>query len=254
MEDRLATAVGRRDDAGDLFEVLAQARQLIDHAISSRGNQAVSSVSSKSVRREVIRDLVANAQQDIRCVVSSEQFLEELVETFADLDFASIGKHVHVAAVCDVSTADSPVIANLVRSYDLSVRVGHRDLPDMLLIDRGQAFTRLSPADADSLFIWNSEMVKLLHAFFGEAWRSAFDHRTYQRMSRIHRCAQTRQIIDLLASGNKDEVAARSMGMSVRTYRRYIAELMRDLDAQSRFQVGAWVAQMGLINSLKDRM
>ncbi len=253
MEDRLA-AVGRRDVDGDLFEVLAQARQLIDHAITSRGNQSVSSVSSKSVRREVVRDLVANAQEDIRCVVSSEQFLDELTETLADLDFGAIGKHVHVAAVCDVSTAESPVVLNLVRAYDVSVRIGHRDLPDMLLIDRGQAFTRLSPADSDSLFIWNSEMVKLLHAFYGEAWRSAFDHRTYLRMSRVHRCAQTRQIIELLASGHKDEVAARSMGMSVRTYRRYIAELMRDLDAQSRFQVGAWVAQMGLISSHKDRI
>lgn len=250
---QVATAT-YRDVDGDQFELLAQARQLIDRAISTSDNRSVSSVSSKSARREVIRNLVANAQQDIRCVVPSAHFLDELSETLADLDFATIGRHVHVAAVCDVSTAASPVVLNLIRSYGVEVRVAQRDLPDMLLIDRGQAFTRLAPVGSDSLFIWNAAMVNVLHAFYGEAWRSALDHRTYLRLSRIYQCADARQIIELLAGGDKDEVAARRGSMSVRTYRRHVAELMRDLNVQSRFQVGALVAQLGLLGDRKERL
>lgn len=249
--DRPATTTARGVDS-DQFELLAQARQLIDRAIYTGGSQSVTSVSNKTTRREMIRNLVATAQQDIRCVVASAQFLTELSETFLDSDFATIGKHVHASAVCDVSTAASPVVLNLIGPCGLDVRVAQRNLPDMLLIDRGQAFLRLAPAGSDSLFIWNAGMVNVLHAFYGEAWRSAFDHGTYLRLARIYQCPQTRQIIELLADGDTDEVAARTMGMSVRTYRRHVAVLMRDLNAQSRFQVGALVAQLGLLSDRKE--
>lgn len=45
-------------------------------------------------------------------------------------------------------------------------------------------------------------------------------------------------IIRLLAEGVKDEVVARRLGMSLRTCRRHIAGVMRELGAQSRFQAG----------------
>ncbi len=35
--------------------------------------------------------------------------------------------------------------------------------------------------------------------------------------------------------------------MSLRTYRRYVAEILRDLDAISRFQAGARAVQLGLL-------
>lgn len=45
-------------------------------------------------------------------------------------------------------------------------------------------------------------------------------------------------ILRLLAAGMKDEVVARRLGLSVRTCRRHIAEVMRQLGAESRFQAG----------------
>jgi sugar-specific transcriptional regulator TrmB len=45
-------------------------------------------------------------------------------------------------------------------------------------------------------------------------------------------------IAALMAKGYTDEVVARKLGMSVRSCRRHIATLMRDLDATSRFQAG----------------
>jgi hypothetical protein len=47
-----------------------------------------------------------------------------------------------------------------------------------------------------------------------------------------------RTIIQLLAQGLTDEAVARRLGVSVRTCRRHIANVLRDLDAVSRFQAG----------------
>jgi len=55
-----------------------------------------------------------------------------------------------------------------------------------------------------------------------------------------------RRILQLLAGGAKDETIARMLGMSVRTCRRHIAEIMAKLDAVSRFQAGANAVRFGL--------
>lgn len=58
---------------------------------------------------------------------------------------------------------------------------------------------------------------------------------------------QERALLNLLGIGAKDEAAARQLGVSVRTVRRMTAELMRELDARSRFQAGMIAARRGWI-------
>ncbi|MGW3151455.1 hypothetical protein ACWDG1_43960 [Streptomyces sp. NPDC001177] len=50
-----------------------------------------------------------------------------------------------------------------------------------------------------------------------------------------------------LTSGHTDEAAAQSPGLSVRTYRRHVAELMQELGAVSRFQAGVQAVELGLL-------
>lgn len=54
-------------------------------------------------------------------------------------------------------------------------------------------------------------------------------------------------MLRLLAGGMKDEQIARSIGVSVRTVSRTVSDLMRRLDAQSRFQAGVRASQAGWI-------
>lgn len=55
-------------------------------------------------------------------------------------------------------------------------------------------------------------------------------------------------IAGLMAKGFTDEVIARKLSMSVRTARRHIATLMRELDAVSRFQAGVLAARRSLVH------
>ncbi len=57
------------------------------------------------------------------------------------------------------------------------------------------------------------------------------------------------RLLTLLASGLKDEVIARYLGLGVRTVRRRIAELMAQLQVQTRFQLGAVAARRGLFTT-----
>jgi DNA-binding NarL/FixJ family response regulator len=53
-------------------------------------------------------------------------------------------------------------------------------------------------------------------------------------------------ILEALGSGLTDEAAAKRIGVSLRTYRRRVAELMARLEADSRFQAGLRAGELGL--------
>ncbi|MER5523607.1 helix-turn-helix transcriptional regulator [Streptomyces sp. NPDC002677] len=55
-------------------------------------------------------------------------------------------------------------------------------------------------------------------------------------------------LLRLMAKGLKDEVIARDLGVSPRTLRRLIADLMRRLDCESRFQAGVEAAARGWLD------
>ncbi|OKI91957.1 hypothetical protein AMK18_32275 [Streptomyces sp. CB01249] len=57
-----------------------------------------------------------------------------------------------------------------------------------------------------------------------------------------------RSIVRLMAQGHKDEVVARRLGMSVRTCRRYISQIMEELESTSRFQAGVSAAASGMLD------
>jgi DNA-binding CsgD family transcriptional regulator len=59
---------------------------------------------------------------------------------------------------------------------------------------------------------------------------------------------QQRAVLRLLATGAKDEAIARSLGVSVRTVTRIVAELTGELGATSRFQAGVLAARLGWLD------
>ncbi|HSK55554.1 MAG TPA: helix-turn-helix domain-containing protein [Jiangellales bacterium] len=59
--------------------------------------------------------------------------------------------------------------------------------------------------------------------------------------------AASDQVLRLLAAGAKDETMARQLGLSLRTVRRRVADLLDELDATTRFQAGVEAARRGLV-------
>lgn len=84
------------------------------------------------------------------------------------------------------------------------------------------------------------------YALFEAAWESAAELSTFLDPQRPRMDAGTSKVLRALVSGATDEVAARELGMSLRTYRRRVAELLVSLDAASRFQAGVRAGELGL--------
>ncbi|MET9685435.1 DNA-binding response regulator [Streptomyces coeruleorubidus] len=89
-------------------------------------------------------------------------------------------------------------------------------------------------------------LVSGAYALFEAAWETATDLAAFFDSDRPRIDAQAREVLHALGSGMTDMTASRELGMSLRTYRRRVAELLVALGADSRFQAGMRVGELGL--------
>ncbi|MGW4509752.1 hypothetical protein ACWENO_34450 [Streptomyces sp. NPDC004436] len=116
----------------------------------------------------------------------------------------------------------------------------------MIIFDRKVCFLATPDDPASALIVRQPAMVAFLLGLFDRFWNGAQPYNgTADGYLNAH--AHTQEIhvriVEILADGLKDEVAARRLGMSVRTLRKHIAMIMQETGATSRFQLG-WA--MGL--------
>ncbi len=98
-----------------------------------------------------------------------------------------------------------------------------------------------SPTSAP-LLVRQPSLVAVCTAFFDQLWAVAVAVHGYDEGVDT----RTRdQLVHLLARGAKDEHIARSLGVSLRTVRRWIASVLLELGAESRFQAGVEAVRAG---------
>jgi DNA-binding NarL/FixJ family response regulator len=90
------------------------------------------------------------------------------------------------------------------------------------------------------------DVVAAVRALYQATWESATDLTDALATTPPAVDEEGLGILRLLGAGRKDESAARELGMSVRTYRRRVADLMVLLGADSRFQAGVRARTLGL--------
>ncbi|MFF2655290.1 TrmB family transcriptional regulator sugar-binding domain-containing protein [Streptomyces sp. NPDC058045] len=91
------------------------------------------------------------------------------------------------------------------------------------------------------------ELTHTLCTLFENVWTQAVPAGERLVFGDRHRVALARRILGTLHASVTDEVAAREQGISVRTYRRHVADIMALLGANSRFQAGVRAAELGLL-------
>lgn len=115
----------------------------------------------------------------------------------------------------------------------------------LLIVDGTTAMLPLAgggssrPGQARAVVVSDSALTSALQVLFDQLWGQA----TPLRLAATADPNQT--LINLLASGMKDEAIARQLGVSGRTLRRRIAQVQEELGATSRFQAGLQAARRG---------
>lgn len=109
---------------------------------------------------------------------------------------------------------------------------------EAIIIDRRTAILAGAPVRGVRTYtvVQTPEVVDGVRSLFRATWETATDLADCTAPPPL--TEQARHILRALAAGHTDEAGARLLGLSVRTYRRRVAELMTALGATSRFQAG----------------
>lgn len=131
----------------------------------------------------------------------------------------------------------------------VQVRICTTPLPhETIVIDDRIAVLAGPPAQGvrNYTVVRSPDVIKGIMSLYWATWESATDLADFRRSRPPALSDQSRQILRLLAAGLTNETAARRLGLSLRTYRRRVAEIMTLLDADSRFQAGLRARDLGL--------
>jgi len=126
----------------------------------------------------------------------------------------------------------------------VEIRITRDEVNETIIV--GDRLAILAGTDHSYTVVTRPEVLRSVTTLFDAAWRAATDVKIFDaNFAEIRALAP--QILDVLVSGCKDETAARTLGLGLRTYRRRVAELMNALGATSRFQAGARARDLGLV-------
>ncbi|MDT3400558.1 hypothetical protein RKE29_28780, partial [Streptomyces sp. B1866] len=157
---------------------------------------------------------------------------------------------VEVRLLCAPRALSSGRVRVLARALPrCELRVAGRDAPhEAVIVDGRIAYVTLGPgAGRRASAVEDPATVRALDLMFTGAWAGAVAPSRYPRLGGRVCVEDARRILESLRTGRTDEAGAREMQVSLRTYRRYVAEIMRELGAHSRFQAGVRAVEAGLL-------
>jgi hypothetical protein len=122
---------------------------------------------------------------------------------------------------------------------------------DLVIATRADAIAVVQDADgalsADT--VSGAAVNTLVCALVDLLWDRALSPASAERFEKVAGDPVKLKILGLLEAGAKDEVIARALGVSLRTCRRHIAELISAAGAVSRFQAASRLARAGLLSA-----
>ncbi|MEV7076525.1 LuxR family transcriptional regulator [Streptomyces sp. NPDC091972] len=128
-------------------------------------------------------------------------------------------------------------------------RTAHELFGRLIVYDREVAFIPDASHAWGAVLIREPSIVRYLCDIFEQTWSLAqpFSEAAIDGLEAVSKDID-RTIVKLMGAGLKDETIARRLGMSLRSVRRHIADMMESTGAESRFQLGVLLTQQGLLN------
>ncbi|GAA1908191.1 helix-turn-helix transcriptional regulator [Streptomyces sodiiphilus] len=240
---------------------ITQSRHILDNlraetsteVFTTRGVEQLEDGARTRSRRE---ELAFFARKEILSVQPSAGFPAEHIDHCRPLWVRSLRRGVKLRKVVSSSALDcrrtADYLGELV-SHGALVRVADKVTEHVLVYDRQAALVPLDPWDTSrgSLVAHGSGLVTNLVALFEKIWaETANVSVVLQKPEPSEESALSeiqRRVLTLMCTVGKDETGARGLGVSVRTYRRYIADVMQRLGAASRAQAALLARERGWI-------
>ncbi|PNG98214.1 LuxR family transcriptional regulator [Streptomyces malaysiensis] len=247
-----------RDDerpADDITQELLAVRALIESTVVKHRDRQLRNSWVAAVEADdkevhaAAQDLLRTATERVDVVLAAEAAHVHVLHGVLDGWLRSGGGTVRTRMLCAQNTVDWGFVQRHVRDGNpLEVRVARIPLLAALIVDgRAALVCADSAAGRRASTLRDSGVIETLQTLFDGIWRTALSASERVELGERSRGELVRPILERLRLGATDEVAARELAVSVRTYRRYVAEIMALLGANSRFQAGVRAAELGLL-------
>jgi DNA-binding NarL/FixJ family response regulator len=206
-------------------------------------------------RRQFVRDFDATASESVSSMHPGPLPPSEVLVSSLAADSAFIERGIRVRAIYGQSINSAPrqrkYLTDLA-AIGAEVRLVPQVPFDLLIADTHSALVLADPEDTEgpAVIIRGPALVQSYLAMYEDCWlrsvpysaKPAADFDNHGELTEQHRTAMR-----LLANGLTDERIARKLGVSLRTVSRLVSEVMRYLQAESRFQAGVLASSQGLI-------
>ncbi|MFJ9845002.1 LuxR C-terminal-related transcriptional regulator [Kitasatospora sp. NPDC101155] len=244
-------------------QALLQARSLIESTVSlhrrSTGGSTHLTRTEANAIGESLDDLIGGARHSVSiALIAANDFteavsraMEQLLPDFPPAAGRAQDRSVAVRVLCAADAVDTALdLTRRLCGLDPEVRVSEGELREALVVDGRGALVRSAAhgQGGNAAVVSELAVVRALDLLFAGAWSRARPLVTHLGLSPRLGAELAQSILERLQSGHTDEAAAQELGVSLRTYRRHVAEIMRELGATSRFQAGVRAVQLGLLS------
>lgn len=242
----------------ELVQIESEFTRLVNEQIlASReaGSPQVDRISSLDAANVRITELVCNAQVEVmRIDPGARKALEGRADPAIVAEIKAARRGVRVRAICSPAHVSDPFLRRSVDCrIDADIRVRVMSRPDIVMVIADNRLAVLADyrrvGSRDALLIRDGLLVHTLHNIFETWWVQATDLGFFLVGSDAQRTGEVsseeRVMLNLLGDGYKDETVAKTLGISVRTLRRKVSDVLRRMPASSRFQAGVLAVRRG---------
>jgi sugar-specific transcriptional regulator TrmB/DNA-binding CsgD family transcriptional regulator len=200
-----------------------------------------------------LEHLAATAEDSCLSIMPGGAQSQQSLAASRPLDEAAIQRGVTVRTLYQDSIrndAATLAYAQWLTTLGGQVRTSPLLPPRMLIIDTAVAIVPLDPAHTrkGAVHVTAPGIIAALIALFEQTWQHSVDFAFAPSVNSDETLTSIENaLIRLLAEGFTDQAAAKRLGISLRTERRIVADLMNRLAASSRFAAGALAAKQGWI-------
>jgi sugar-specific transcriptional regulator TrmB len=199
---------------------------------------------------EVLRELFARCYQEALNVLPGDSPPRESLDKAAAYDLAVLQRGVQFRNLYTRRQLNDDAMRDymhMMRDHGAEIRIADT-LPHRLVIfDRTVSFLPIDPRRprAGALVVREPAITANLVMLFESLWARAQTMEEALAAAAPAASELDRSVLMLMSSGVKDEAAARQLGISDRTYRRHVADILVRLGASSRFQAGVEAVRRG---------
>ncbi|MFJ4657687.1 hypothetical protein ACIP5Y_41030 [Nocardia sp. NPDC088792] len=242
----------------DVAALLVRSRELLDSALSRIDHPGsgigeagdVTRVTPEEDWGETLQQRLRGVREGVVIAISDpiRARREYLAGDALVRELIGEGKQVQVLASSHY--ADHHDLEELLNDESFSdrIRVTGSEFHNTLVIDNRLAvvWTRVN-GQPRAYFATESTLLGAIHQFAMQTWETALPLRDHIALRDHGFDEMAVAALRFLNAGVTDEVAARRLSISTRTYRRYVADAMVRLNVTTRFQLGARAAELGLL-------